>query len=105
MQSFLLLVLGALVGVAATFFLAGGLLIGAGAGAGIVTGDKAGACLTAEAAKEKGFVTSEQVDELLAAAGAQITGQAPSVEASFAGGDNDCQKLVSDLKAAADKSR
>jgi len=57
MQSFFVLVVGALVGAAATFFLAGGFLIGTGAGAGIVTGVKAGACLTALAANEKGFVT------------------------------------------------
>ena len=104
MKSFLFFVVGAVVGAAAAVFLAGGLLIGTGAGAGIVTGVKAGACLTAEAAKEKAFITPEQVGELLTAAGAQISGEAPSVDASFASGDEECQKLVSDLKAAANKS-
>jgi hypothetical protein len=104
MQSILLLVVGAVVGAAATFFLAGGLLIGAGAGAGLATGVKAGACMTAEAAKAKGFITAEQVGELLTAAGAQITGQAPTVDVTFAGGDQDCAKLVSDMRAAAQKS-
>ena len=104
MQSFLLLVVGAVVGAAATFFLASGTLIGVGAGAGIATGVKAGACMTAEAAKEKGFITAEQVGELLTAAGAQITGQAPEVEATFASGDDECAKLVAEMKAAAQKS-
>ncbi len=100
MKSFVLFVVGAVVGAAAVFFLAGGLLIGAGAGAGIVTGVKAGACLTAEAAKEKGYITADQVGELLTTAGAQITGQVPSTDASFAGGDDECQKLIAEMRSA-----
>ena len=101
MRSFLMFVVGAVVGAAATFFLAGGILTGIGAGAGIATGLQAGACLTAGAAKEKGYITANQVGELLAEAGAQIAGETPTQGTSFAGSDEDCAKIVADLKAAA----
>lgn len=47
----------------------GGLVgTGLGAGAGIVTGMQAGACLTVEAAKDKGFIRADQVEQIFAAA-------------------------------------
>jgi len=76
---------------------------GAGAGVGIVTGVRAGACLTVEAAKDKGFLTSEQVDEVLTAAVRQFADSAPddAAEVSLAGGDAECLKVVDELKKAA----
>ena len=103
MKSVLLFIGGLVVGAVLAFFLASGFAAGVGAGAGIVTGLKAGACLTAEAAREQGLITAEQVDDLLQAAGRQISssavaaGDAPLVS----GGDAECRKVIADLKAAA----
>ena len=104
MQSFVIFVVGAIIGAVAAIVLAGGVFTGLGAGTGIVTGLKAGSCLTAEAAKEKGYITADQVDELLSAAGAQLSGQQLADNSPFAGGDADCQKILNDLKAATGKS-
>lgn len=101
MKSFLLVVVGMVLGGALSLLLASGALTGLGAGAGIVTGLKAGACLTVEAAKDKGYVTSEQVDELLNAAAAQIAGEKLANETLLTGGDAACQKVVEELKQAA----
>jgi hypothetical protein len=63
---------------------------------------KAGACLTVEAAKERGFITAEQVDEVLRAAVEQIASSAPDENAAaLTGADAECAKVVSDLKKAA----
>lgn len=105
MRSFLIFVVGALTGGAAAIVLAGGVFTGLGAGAGIVTGLKAGSCLTAEAAKEKGYITADQIDELLSAAAAQISSQQVAEDASFVGGNAECQKVLSELKAATGKSQ
>lgn len=101
MRSFITFVVGALIGSVATFFLASGFLTGIGAGAGIVTGLKSGACLTAEAAKAKGYITAEQVDELLTAAAQQIAVEKLASETALTGGDAACQKVIADLKKAA----
>ena len=68
MKGFLIFIVGAILGAIASFVVATGI----GAGVGVATGLQAGACLTVEAAKDKGFITSEQVDEVLAAAAQQI---------------------------------
>ena len=93
MQSFLIFVVGSIIGAVAAIVFAGGIFAGLGAGAGIVTGLKAGSCLTAEAAKEKGYITADQVRELLSAAGAQMTGQQLADNSPFADGAADCQKI------------
>jgi hypothetical protein len=106
MKSALLVIVGIVVGAVATLILTSGLFAGIGAGAGIVTGLKAGACLTVEAAKQRGFITSEQVNEVLALAGKQISSSAnvnAGEQAHFAGGDAECAKVVADLKKAAQK--
>jgi len=100
-KSFLLVVVGMVLGGALSLLLASGTLTGLGAGAGIVTGLKAGACLTVEAAKDKGYVTSDQVNELLNAAAAQIAGEKLANEILLTGGDAACQKVVEELKQAA----
>jgi hypothetical protein len=105
MKSFLIFVVGAIIGAVAAIVFAGGIFAGLGAGAGLVTGLKAGSCLTAEAAKEKGYVTADQVGELLSAAGMQMTAQELADNSPFADGAADCQKIINDLKTAAAKSR
>ncbi len=108
MKSFLLLLAGFVLGGIAAVMLAGPVATGVGAGIGIATGLQAGACLTVEAAKEKGLITAEQVGEVLQAAGRLIAdtnvqadsgGPATGPEAPKT--DADCQAVVAKLKAAA----
>jgi hypothetical protein len=104
MKSVLLVVVGIVAGAVAALFLASGFIVGVGAGTGIVTGLKAGACLTVEAAKQRGFITAEQVNEVLVLAGRQIASSADLGEqALIAGGDAECAKVVADLKKSAQK--
>jgi pyruvate/2-oxoglutarate dehydrogenase complex dihydrolipoamide dehydrogenase (E3) component len=106
MKTFLLLVIGAILGGIATFIIASPLMTGVGAGVGIATGLKSGACLTVEAAKEKGFITSEQVSEVLMAAGRQLaTTDVPADESGFKLDDAECQKVIANLKRAAAESK
>lgn len=100
MKSFLLVLLGFVVGGIVSFILASGLMTGIGAGVGIATGLQAGACLTAEAAKEQGYITSEQVEDLLRAAGRQIASADAPPEAGPPVGDAECAEVVAKLKAA-----
>lgn len=99
-KSFLLVILGTVIGAGLSLFLASGVLTGIGAGAGIVTGLKCGACLTVEAAKAKGYIRRQQVEELLTAAAQQIAEEKLGNEAALTDGDT-CQKVVADLKKAA----
>jgi len=80
-------------------------MTGTAAGVGIATGIQAGACLTVEAAKEKGFVTAEQVNEILADAGKLITSGEYASDSATGQGDLDCEKVVAELKAAAAKAK
>lgn len=100
LKSFLLVILGTVIGAGLSLFLASGVLTGIGAGAGIVTGLKCGACLTVEAAKAKGYIRRQQVEELLTAAAQQIAEEKLGNEAALTDGDT-CQKVVADLKKAA----
>jgi hypothetical protein len=97
MKSFLLVVAGIIVGAVVTLVLASGIFTGVG----IATGLKAGACLTVEAAKERGFITADQVDDVLNAAVKRIASANIGDEATLSGGDAECVKLVAELKSAA----
>ena len=101
MKGFLIFIAGAIIGAVVTF----GIATGLGAGAGIATGMQAGACLTVEAAKEKGFVTAEQVNEILADAGKQIVSGEYTGDSSIAAGDLKCEEVGANLKAAAAKGK
>ena len=101
MKSFLLLVVGLVLGAVGTFVLTSGVILGAGAG--IATGLKAGACLTVEAAKERGFITTEQVGEVLQAAGQQLSTINVDDQSGYALSDAACVKVVQELKEAANK--
>ncbi len=106
MKSFLIFLAGAVIGLAAAFFVLPGAFVGLGAGAGIATGLQAGTCLTAEAAKEKGYITGEQVGELIAAAGQQLSAQNVTMDkAVLADGDAKCQEIIAKLKEAAAQAK
>ena len=107
MKSFLLLLAGFVLGGIAAVMLAGPVATGVATGIGVATGLEAGACLTVEAAKEKGFITAEQVAEVLEAAGRLIAETDvppdPGSPAAAPGGpanDADCQAVVAKLREA-----
>lgn len=98
MKSFLLVLLGTVLGGIVGFFGGGAVGLGAGAGVGIVTGLQAGACLTLETAREKNLITAEQEPEILAAAASAFAS-----EDLPEGPDTskiDCAKVVADLREA-----
>ena len=101
MKSILLLIVGAIVGAVAMLVFATPYFTGVGAGAGIVTGWKAGACMTVEAAKDGGFITAEQVDEIFRAAAKQFADTDIDDEAPLTGANAECAKVLADLKSAA----
>lgn len=101
MKSILLLIVGILVGGAISF----AVFTGVGAGVGIITGLKAGACLTVEAAKNQGLITAEQVDEVLNTAARQIATEQLADEPLLEGGDAECAQVVEELRQAVAESQ
>lgn len=101
MKTFLIFISGAVVGGIACVLLASIWFTGIGAGVGVATGLKAGACLTIEAAKEQGLITAEQAKQVLHAAGRQILSTRAGDAVTPSGADLDCEKVVAELKAAA----
>lgn len=106
MKGLLLFLLGGTLGGVAGV-LGGGLIgTGVGAGAGIATGMQAGACLTIEAAREKGLISAGQVDEIFAAAAQSMAATAGDLQAGtewkadgdFADTDAECRALVARLQ-------
>jgi hypothetical protein len=75
------------------------------AGGGFATASKAGACLTAEAAKDKGLITAEQVDEVIEAAGGKISSAGAGEPAAALLNDAECQKVVAELREAAAQAK
>jgi hypothetical protein len=106
MRGFLLALLGFVLGGIVGGIGGGAVGTGVGAGAGIITGLQAGACLTVEAAKDKGLISAEQVDKIFAAAAETMQVQAdigPGTD--FADSDAECQAVVAKLKEAAADSQ
>ncbi|MBK0399027.1 hypothetical protein H0I76_07485 [Limibaculum sp. M0105] len=101
MRGVLIFLAGLIIGGGLSFIVATGI----GAGVGVATGLMAGACMTAESAKELGLITPEQVDQVLNAAVEQITANQLAEADKISGSDAGCQKVISDLKAAAAKNR
>jgi hypothetical protein len=97
MKGFLIFIGGAIIGAVLSFFVATDI----GAGAGIVVGMQTGACMMAEAAKEKGFITEDQINELWGEAQKLIASSGVVEEGSAPQGTLDCESVVADLKAAA----
>ena len=107
MKAFLLILLGFILGGIVGVLGGGAIGTGIGAGAGIATGMQAGACLTVEAAKEKGLITGDQVGQVFAAAAAMMQGELKALESDpgakidLADTDAECQAIVAELKQAA----
>lgn len=97
MKGLILFVFGGIVGAVLAIVFAGGALTGAGAGVGIVTGLKAGACLTVEAAKGKGLISEDQVDELLSAA-AGLIAESGADDPQITGGSAACEEILRQMK-------
>lgn len=66
-----------------------------------MVGSQAGACLAVEAAKDRGLLTAEQIDEVLNDAVAKISGgvELPP-EAKLVGNEGDCAQMIADLQQA-----
>ncbi len=102
MKSFLLVVVGLVVGSVFGFFGGGVVGVGAGAGVGIVTGLQAGACLTLEAAREQDMITAGQEPAILAAAATAFSSEEPPDGPDGPDTSNiDCAKIVTALRNAA----
>ena len=99
MKSALLVALGLIVGGLLGAIGGGTLGTGVGAGFGIATGLHSGACLTLEAAREKGLITVDQEGEIWKAAVEKLSSseQPEGTEADY--GKIDCSKILSELKA------
>lgn len=94
MKGVLIFIAGAIVGFVVFAILGTGLLTGIGAGVGVATGLKAGACVTVEAARERGLITAEQVDQVLNAAVAKVAANAGATDTKLVGSDAECRKIV-----------
>jgi hypothetical protein len=106
MKTFLLAVAFLLIGAAVGGFLAINIGAGMGAGAGIVVGSQAGACLAMEAAKDKGMLTAEQIDEVLNDAIAKISGKVElPPDAKLLGSEADCARMVAELQKSVQESK
>lgn|GEM_PF-4281948 len=102
MKTFLLLLVGFLIGGVVGVVGGGAIGTGVGAGVGVATGLQAGACLTVEAAKNEGLITADQVGQIFAAAAKTIKAQADvGSDTDFADTDAECQVVVAKLKQAA----
>ncbi|MEH6739328.1 MAG: hypothetical protein V7695_12380 [Sulfitobacter sp.] len=75
-KTIITLIVGIVIGGAGALVFGGGALMGVGAGAGIATGLSAGICSTVGAAEELGIMSTDQVEEVLAQAALDLTGQA-----------------------------
>lgn len=100
MKSAMLVLLGFVVGGLLGLFGGGVLGTGLGAGIGIATGVKAGACMAVEAAREKGFVTPAQIDEVFAAT-AELVGSALPEGHAITGSDAECRQVIAEMRLAA----
>lgn len=96
MKSILIFLGGLILGGALTF----GAATGLGAGVGVATGLVAGACMTVESAKDLGFITPDQVDQVLKTAVEQISKDNMADASEISGSDAECQKVIAELKAA-----
>ena len=101
MKGFLLVLIGFIIG-GIVGVLGGGMIgTGVGAGVGVATGLQAGACLTVQAAKEKGLIVADQIPEIFAAAGEMLRAEADmGGDTDFADTDAECQAVVAKLRQA-----
>jgi hypothetical protein len=102
MKTFLVFVLGLIIGGVGGLFGGGLLGVGLGTGAGVATGLQAGACMAVEAARENGMISSEQIGEVFAAIGESMKAQIDLSGIDLADSDAECRQVVADIKAAAE---
>jgi hypothetical protein len=108
MKTALTIVVSLIIGAVLGGFLALGVGAGLGAGSGIIVGSQAGACLLAETAKEKGLLSEQQIDEVIAATVAKIRGKtegAESPEVQWVGSEADCARMIAELERGAAPSQ
>ncbi|HSQ08710.1 MAG TPA: hypothetical protein VLM84_13625 [Chromatiaceae bacterium] len=100
MKTFILAVVFLLIGGAIGGFLGFGFGTGMGAGGGLIVGTQAGTCLALGAARDKGILTSAQVDGLIQEAIGKIKGRSPAPadpKIQWIGSEADCAKLLADI--------
>ena len=69
-----------------------------------IVGSQAGACLAVESAKDKGLLSAEQIDQVLAGAIGKIKGKAqppPDAKFQWVGNEADCAAMIAELETAA----
>ncbi len=89
------LVLGAVIGVVGAMTLGGGAMMGVGA----ATGLSMGICSVVEAAQQSGLLTAEQIDQMLAKAAENMSGQPLATDTATAGSVAQCEQVMRDLRA------
>lgn len=90
-------ILGLLIGVVGGAVLVGPLIGGAMAGAGAGIGLSTGTCLTVKVAQELGYLSDEQVDEVLTKAAEDLTSQPVAEGQEIVGSAAACEKALEKL--------
>lgn len=104
MKTALIVILSLLVGAVVGGFIALGVGAGLGAGGGLIVGSQAGACMAAETAKEKGMLSAEQIDQIIAATVSKIRGKAEGAESpeiTWVASEADCARMIAELEKGA----
>lgn len=89
------LVVGAVIGAFGAMTLGGGAMMGAGAAAGLSTG----ICSVVEATRQSGLLTAEQIDQVLAKAAENMSGQPLPEGTAIAGSVAQCEQVMKDMRA------
>jgi hypothetical protein len=103
MRTFIIALICLVVGGAVGAFGAFSVGAGMGAGAGIVVGAQAGACLALEAAKDRGLLETADIDALIADTAGRIRREAPegaTGELQLVQSEADCAEMVAKLRSA-----
>lgn len=92
------LIVGLVIGAGGALVFGGGAMMGVGVGTGL----SAGICSTIGAAQEAGLITPEQADEIVAAAGEQLSGMSAEDRATpLVGTAAACDDVMQQLREAA----
>ena len=104
MKSFIIAIIFLVIGGAVGGFLALSVGKGVGAGAGLVVGTQAGACMAVEAAKERGLLSGQQINQVIADTVGKIKGKStpkPDAPIQWVGNEADCAKMVAEMEKPA----
>ena len=88
------LIVGIVIGAIGAISLGGGAMMGAGVASGL----SAGICATVEAAQQAGFLTAEQVDQVLVRAAENAKGGALPEGTEMVGSAAQCAKILGKLR-------